>query len=134
MLQALQLPGGMPSADLLDMIPSFVSDLENSYALNYVIFLQMTPLQAEPLINRQGRLNSLRDAAMTEIITRTTDAQSGIEYTTRAIFNNNDLLIISSEFSIILTFFVGLSLIAGSVMLNNLAENLVIKPIEVRED
>ena len=107
----------------------FRTSLEAAYDDRYVVYLRATPLKEEnPFFFYEPMYDSLRDSARVDEERVSTNSLGKI--TTSVIFNLRNLLRESAMFSILMTFFVAIMLIGGSIVFTNDAERLVIQPIE----
>lgn len=96
----------------------------------YLVYLEMTPSYSSPLVDHRANYESLRDAAIIEVKYQDYDEDYGQTVVTRAIFNNQYIFRLNASNSIILTIFVGLVLVIGSVVFTDDAQRLVLTPIE----
>jgi hypothetical protein len=111
----------------------FVQELyeiqKSAYNTKFMVELYASNISSQPLVLRSSLIDSLRSTALTTLTSNTT--VQGTAYETLITFNYMVGLRQSSMFSIILTIFVAIGLIVGTVVLNSDAERLVISPIEV---
>ncbi len=96
----------------------------------YLVYLEMSPSYSSPLVDYRANYESLRDDAIIEEKYHYYDEDYGQDVVTHAIFNNNYIFRLNASNSIILTIFVGLVLVIGSVVFNDDAQRLVLTPIE----
>lgn len=116
------------SASFTAVIDQFITSYTDSYYNHFLIYLYISSYKTTPIINDVDFLETLRTSSKTDYITKT--IVDGTEYTTHAIFNNDSILQLSAEYSIILTIFVGVMLVLGASIFTADAQRLVIAPIE----
>ena len=96
----------------------------------FLVYLEMSPSYSSPLVDYRGNYKSLRDDAVIEVKFKHYDEDYDQEVVTHAIFNNNYIFRLNASNSIMLTIFVGIVLIVGSVVFNDDAQRLILTPIE----
>ncbi len=101
---------------------------KTTYSHDAIVYLSLTPFQGSPIVSMDHLLDVLRPSALVEHEKVT--HVNGVEYRTKMIINQNEIIHQSSVFSIIMTLFVGFMLITGSVIISSDAQKLVIEPIE----
>lgn len=112
------------------LVDAFVNVTTKSSTNTPLIVFQLLPLFDDYLVNRRALYLNLRDSSMLQFTMNFTSYSENDVYLD-AVFNYNSLVRLGAEYSIIIIFFIGILLVLGSVVINNDAETLVIKPIEV---
>jgi hypothetical protein len=113
------------------LVQAFVNITTKSSTNTPLIVFEIQPLYQNYLVNRRALYLNLRETSMLQFTENFASYNDG-EVFMKAVFNYNATVRLSAEYSVILIIFIGILLVLGSVVINNDAETLVIKPIEVR--
>lgn len=132
-LHSINCNSNIPSVARNVMLNEYLTDLDVSPVdgtSDFLLYLKVWPLQNDPIVNYEGELDSLRNSQLTYEYRVDYDASGNISCETSAYFNQAPLLYQENMYSIILTCFIGVMLVIGSVVFTNDAQELVLKPIE----
>lgn len=129
MLHTFNTNPSVGTAAQQDVLNTFLHTFQATYNNRYVDYLSAVPmLTPDPYINFHANIKGLREISRKEEYFSTTIGAT--TYTTSAIFSLVQLVRDTATFSIILTLFVAVMLVGGSLVFTADAQRLVIKPIE----
>jgi hypothetical protein len=114
------------------VLDTFLSSMQQNYNNRYVDYFDVQPLAPlnpdSPYVYFKANLDGVRKNA--QVMESLEATISGDDYYTRVVFNVTSLVRQSATFSILMTIFVAIMMIGGSLVFTNDAQRLVIAPIE----
>jgi hypothetical protein len=132
MVQNFNTDASQNAATQQVVLDTFLSSMQQNYNNRYVDYLDVQPYAPlgpdSPYVYFKSNLDGVRKNA--QVMESLSDTISGDDYYTRVVFNVTSLVRQSATFSILMTIFVAIMMIGGSLVFTNDAQRLVIAPIE----
>ena len=133
MLHNFNLDDTLNSETKQYFLDQFITIIKKNYDSRYIVLLNIEPYNSinitNPYLLYESNLDSLRENAKYIENFSNTDS-SNVFYNTYIIYNLTSLVRQNATFSILMTIFVAIMMIGGSLIFTNDAQRLVIAPIE----
>jgi hypothetical protein len=133
LLQAANINSALSSVAKNAFVSEFVDVFNQGpafYPKSIIVRLVVDPLVSGFAVYEKSRIDNLRDLTSFSISETLNDTSAGGYFHTEGLFDDRQLLVKSSQYSIYLTICVAFVLITAYIVLSNDVKRLVLKPIE----
>ena len=127
----LTMNSTMKEAALQGFLAMVAHDPEDNPATNsypFLLYLEMSPSYNETIVYKPYQLDYIREANQEPMAY--TDYVDGVKVHTKAIFSDMYTFRQTAQLEILMTLFIGFLLVAGSVILTDDAQRILLTPIE----